>query len=219
VHRSQNSKLHRTQGLEQVPFFFFSLSLNGPIQFETIHLQSLSAVSNLLKSIPTEIFGLEQLKLLTVSHNQITSIPAEIESAKQLTKLEASHNKLVSLPELCQSINYIVASHNVIERLPVFHLPNILSLDLSNNSLQALPENFLAHMPQLSVLELSCNQLTSFGDELGVARELKELSLRRNKLTHIGASIGQFESLESLTISENPLTQIQPATFQVRKYY
>jgi len=86
----------------------------------------------------------------------------------------------------------------------ISELPKGTHLDLSNNLLTWLPENFptLTHLVHL---DLSKNQLSDLPEYFGQLTNLRHLDLYSNQLTKLPPSFSQLKSLKWLDLKNNPL--------------
>jgi len=86
----------------------------------------------------------------------------------------------------------------------ISELPKGTHLDLSNNLLTWLPENFptLTHVIHL---DLSKNQLSDLPEYFGQLKNLRHLDLYSNQLTKLPPSFSQLKSLKWLDLKNNPL--------------
>jgi len=86
----------------------------------------------------------------------------------------------------------------------ISELPKGTHLDLSNNLLTWLPENFPT-MTHLIHLDLSKNQLSDLPEYFGQLKNLRHLDLYSNQLTKLPPSFSQLKSLKWLDLKNNPL--------------
>ncbi|XP_059181219.1 leucine-rich repeat-containing protein 59 isoform X2 [Centropristis striata] len=77
-------------------------------------------------------------------------------------------------------------------------------LDLSCNNITSLPPEF-CNLTHLVKVDLSKNQLTGLPDDLGNLSSLQHLDLYNNKLTVLPVSFSQLRSLKWLDLKDNPL--------------
>merc|ERR1712241_580049 len=86
----------------------------------------------------------------------------------------------------------------------ISELPKGTHLDLSNNHLTWLPENFptLSHIIHL---DLSKNQLTELPEYFGQLKNLRHLDLYSNQLSKLPVSFSQLKNLKWLDLKNNPL--------------
>ncbi|KAM8837039.1 leucine-rich repeat-containing protein 59 isoform 2-T2 [Spinachia spinachia] len=77
-------------------------------------------------------------------------------------------------------------------------------VDLSCNNITSLPPEF-CNLTHLVKLDLSKNQLTCLPDDLGNLASLQKLDLYNNKLTVLPVSFSQLRSLKWLDLKDNPL--------------
>jgi hypothetical protein len=134
--------------------------------------------------------------------------PPETSSPRKLTELPDSVSGLVALETLAVNDNKIGPT------LPetIFGLVNCTAIDLSDNSLAALPSR-IGQLPALRHLWLARNRLESLPDSLGRLGSLETLLLHDNKIEKLPEYLGGLTRLRALTLSKNKLTAI-PATFR-----
>ncbi|XP_034415273.1 leucine-rich repeat-containing protein 59 isoform X2 [Cyclopterus lumpus] len=77
-------------------------------------------------------------------------------------------------------------------------------VDLSCNNITSLPPEF-CNLTHLVKVDLSKNQLTCLPDDLGNLASLQHLDLYNNKLTVLPVSVSQLRSLKWLDLKDNPL--------------
>ena len=80
---------------------------------------------------------------------------------------------------------------------------SLQSLNIAHNSLRELPAGM--NLPELVVLDVSYNELTTFPVEETVLPSLEKLNLSRNKISAVGA-LGALVCLKEVNISENELS-------------
>jgi Leucine-rich repeat (LRR) protein len=86
-------------------------------------------------------------------------------------------------------------------------MPRLVVLNMSYNSLKAVPANL--NMSSLSVLDLSFNKLAILPAELGqLMPGLQQLYLANNYLKQLPDSIGQMTGLQDLFLSENGFEEV-----------
>ena len=152
---------------------------------------------NQIKSIPTEIWRLKNLKDLDLSGNSLKSIGAEISELRNLEKLDLSYNQLTSIPK------------------EIWQLKNLKNLNLNNNNLNSI-EAEISELKDLETLNLSYNQLTNIQIKISRLRKLKGLNLSNNKLTILNPTFCVFKDMgeinfwgdEGLDISKNPFKEV-----------
>lgn len=84
-------------------------------------------------------------------------------------------------------------------------LPKATVLDLSCNKLTTLPGDFCS-LTHIVRLDLSKNQLLQLPSEFGRLINLQHLDLLQNRLSMLPASFAQLKSLKWLDLKDNPLT-------------
>ena len=82
----------------------------------------------------------------------------------------------------------------------------MVALRLVGNTLLTLPEELCANLPQLKVLFLTANHLSSLPESIGLCTKLKELNIMKNDIKVLPDSICNLLDLESFEASNNKLT-------------
>ena len=88
-----------------------------------------------------------------------------------------------------------------------FSLTNILSLNLSHNRLEKLPDIFL-QLINLTCLYVNNNRLSSLPESIGYLKRLQELDLRNNQLKVLDV-VRKLPDLRKLLVEGNPLTLVE----------
>jgi len=83
---------------------------------------------------------------------------------------------------------------------------NLMRLQLPPKVLVQLPESGLRFMPNLLSLDLSNNSLTSLPDDISSLTSLKTFRCAGNQLTVLPESFAKLEAIETLDLSNNQLT-------------
>ena len=86
-------------------------------------------------------------------------------------------------------------------------LANILSLNLSHNRLEKLPDIFL-QLINLTCLNVNNNRLSSLPESIGRFKRLQELDLRNNQLKVLDV-VRKLPDLRKLLVEGNPLTLVE----------
>uniref|UniRef100_A0A452UHI4 Leucine-rich repeat-containing protein 59 n=1 Tax=Ursus maritimus TaxID=29073 RepID=A0A452UHI4_URSMA len=85
-------------------------------------------------------------------------------------------------------------------------------LDLSLSDLNEVPVKELAALPKATVLDLSCNKLTSLPADFCSLTHLVKLDLSKNKLQQLPADFGRLVNLQHLDLLNNRLVTL-PVSF------
>lgn len=124
----------------------------------------LSLGNNFLKGeLPDKIRDLSALTILNLPNNELSAVPADISRLFSLVGLDLSGNKLTSVPASMaqmQRLEGLELSDNQLTEIPWLtstSLPNLISLYLSDNFLETLPD--LAGHPSLRQFQVLRNLL------------------------------------------------------------
>ncbi|XP_008844501.1 vasorin [Nannospalax galili] len=168
-------------------------SLPGGIFQPLVNLSNLDLTANKLHEITNETFrGLRCLERLYLGKNRIRHIqPGAFDALDHLLELKLQDNEL--------------------RVLPLLHLPRLLLLDLSHNSLLALEPGILdtANVEALRLAGLGLQQL----DEglFGRLGNLHDLDVSDNQLEYIPSVIQSLRGLTRLRLAGNTrIAQLRP---------
>jgi Leucine-rich repeat (LRR) protein len=129
-----------------------------------------------LKYLPVEIRQLDQLRELAVAVDSSAIISSEIVKLSKLEQLQLT-GKLHSVPP------------------EIFKLPELVSLDLTDNLLDSLPDN------------------------IGDAKKLRFFNLTGNHLQHLPSSIGEMTSLQCLDLHNNNISVLPTGIGETVLFY
>jgi len=86
----------------------------------------------------------------------------------------------------------------------ILALRKVKSIDLSNNQIESLPDDFIK-LEGIHTLDLSKNHLTKLPENFGQLKSLKQLDLFNNRIKNLPLSFSELTKLEYLDLKNNPL--------------
>ncbi|EPS44060.1 hypothetical protein H072_1966 [Dactylellina haptotyla CBS 200.50] len=223
------SKFHNLRGLNVASNY---LTVIPPLISKLVSLLELDMSFNKIKAIPEDMGSLKVLERLILSHNQIAGdLPAGLAGLKALKELDIRHNVLNSVDILGEldRLEVLYAGHNEIvsfscgfERLRTLHLngskvtafvikaitPTLTYLNLSDNRLTVLADNFCDMLPNLEKLVLDKNKINNLPPQIGKLKKLLQLSCASNHLTTLPPEIGQLVDLRVLDLHDNDIAKL-----------
>jgi Leucine-rich repeat (LRR) protein len=132
-----------------------------------------------LKSIPNNIFNLENLKILKCFENNIDNLNYDFNKISKLESIELGNcyikninNNILELSNL----EIFNIAYNGLETLPkdINKLSNLKSFELGSNNIKQLPKNFY-NLKSLVYLNLSCNKIDKLDEEFINLKNLQML--------------------------------------------
>lgn len=151
---------------------------------------------------------LPEIKTLDLSKNNVESVSAHfLAECPKLETLNFSMNKICDLSHLSSKITTLKLANNNFTEVPeaILHLPNLCSVDMRANCIDALPGPSRwesSNLRELMFSQNSIRELDLSGPIYKWAR-LEKLHLSDNQLTEIPPQIGLLEGLNSLDLSRN----------------
>ncbi|XP_039164767.1 TMV resistance protein N-like isoform X2 [Eucalyptus grandis] len=171
--------------------------------------------------LPTAIGELLSPSILDISQTSVCAVPSTtINSLTQLQELDLSFcNELQELPKLPSSLNCLRVKSASLWLVPdLSYLTNLVTLELSNNSRQALAQastlqlQWVGKLSKLERLELCLSDLPVPSIELGCLPRLKTLTLPRMDSFDsvvVGPQFSHLKNLSTLHLCRCPLMEIQ----------
>ncbi|XP_017539549.1 vasorin a isoform X2 [Pygocentrus nattereri] len=185
-----------------------------------VELQMLDLSQNALTEIPDGVFrSLTSLHNLDLSSNYITHLSKDsFAGLVNLERLYLHSNLIQSIhPAAFKNLEYLLElklQGNKISILPALHLPKLLLLDISYNSIPA-PGSADLQTPHLESLKMAGLGLTTLDE--GLMRSLgnlHDLDVSINKLSRIPLSLRSVKGLIRLNLSSNSLGLLRQEDFQ-----
>ncbi|RPA96452.1 L domain-like protein [Choiromyces venosus 120613-1] len=162
---------------------------------------------------------------LNISNLQLNEIPGDVYKMYETTDEDLASNDTNDDPKWYESVDLVrfVGADNEIEAISkdlVKHFRGLASIDMHNNLLAALPQNF-GELTELTVLNLTNNKLDN--GALGIICQISslvDLKLSKNGLEgELDSSISKLTNLEILELQENKLESLPSSLGQLPKLH
>ncbi|XP_023591312.1 protein flightless-1 homolog isoform X5 [Trichechus manatus latirostris] len=165
---------------------------------------------------PENVKAMTSLRWLKLNHTGLCYLPEELAALQKLEHLSVSHNNLTTLHgELSSlpSLRAIVARANSLKNSGVpddiFKLDDLSVLDLSYNQLTECPRE-LENAKNMLVLNLSHNSIDTIPNQLFInLTDLLYLDLSENRLESLPPQMRRLVQLQTLVLNGNPLLHAQ----------
>lgn len=177
------------------------------------NLQILDVHNNKINELPDGLQDLLHLRILNVAGNQLRSAPMESLSNLPLVDLDLSRNRLGGLLLGTQvngfrKLQILDVSKNSLKSLTeqeTLNLPDLQSLNVSENCLQSLPN--ISACDALTTLAAANNALVSLPEGMAALRNLRNVDLMCNNIKKLEEDVGTMSNLSMLNIANNPLRE------------
>ncbi|XP_059764534.1 protein flightless-1 homolog isoform X1 [Balaenoptera ricei] len=165
---------------------------------------------------PENVKAMTSLRWLKLNRTGLCYLPEELAALQKLEHLSVSHNNLTTLHgELSSlpSLRAIVARANSLKNSGVpddiFKLDDLSVLDLSCNQLTECPRE-LENAKNMLVLNLSHNSIDTIPNQLFInLTDLLYLDLSENRLESLPPQMRRLVHLQTLVLNGNPLLHAQ----------
>ncbi|CAL8265181.1 protein flightless-1 homolog [Gadus morhua] len=165
---------------------------------------------------PEHVKSMSSLRWLKLNRTGLCYLPEELASLQKLEHLSVSHNSLTTLHGELSSLpnlRAVVARANNLKNSGVpddiFQLDDLSVLDLSFNQLTEVPRD-LENSRNMLVLNLSHNAMEAIPNQLFInLTDLLYLDLGDNKLDSLPPQMRRLVHLQTLVLNNNPLMHAQ----------
>ena len=219
------SSLHR-ENLRSMTSLRLLLLKNNPLEFleddvfaECPSITDLDFDHTHLTQLPNMTY-LPNLLNLHINHARLRNIPEDLcFSCFKLAILEANNNELTEVPSIsCQKLVDLDVSHNQLTSLHpdlLKSMKHVRSLDLENNYISELDQNFFENSVDMEFLYLGQNRLTKL-PSLERMSILLLVNVSYNRIRRIDR--GTFANqvvMSKLYLNDNQINYIDPFAFAV----
>jgi len=151
---------------------------------------------------------------LNLHNNRLRTIPKQLVQFKSLTVLDFQANRLsdeISLGGKLENLTTIKFHGNKITSVSSTsffqHLPSLTQLQLSYNSLTAIPAE-ISLCVNLQDIDISSNKISSLPDSFSGMTKLTKFSASDNNLTELPATLCKLESVQTVFLYGNSISKI-----------
>lgn len=155
-----------------------------------------------------------KLEILALSRNELTALPDNIGELSELRELDVSMNRLETVPpalgRLGPTLESLSLRLNAISTLSAATIGSLFSLrdlDLSSNQLFELPDDF-SEAVNLTRVDLHNNKLHKLPEQFGILPKLRSLDLSANRLTTLPDSSRHLSSCEVFMLHGNEFAEL-----------
>lgn len=181
------------------------------------NLQDLNLKGNLIAEISDDFFSqVPNLVTLNLNQNGITGIqPLAFKGLDNLQNLTLSSNKLSSIHygsfEPLKKLVKLHLDSNILESLPegISHLKSLQFLDLGENKIEVIPEGLLQNCPNLRLLELKANPLSTIHPDAFIfLPSLEKLAISEAKDIKQFPNLNGTHSLKSIKFDRSKIAYV-----------
>lgn len=194
--------------------------------FQSEKIVTLTLSLNCIETIDTSTINLPQLTKLNLSKNQINNLPNNLsKSFPILESLDLSDNFISEIPEneandqsddeesfvFPQTLQELNLSNNTLEHLSksLTSLPNLTSLNVSNNKLTEIPEI----TAPITKLDATQNQITKISKQ--TLKAIKDLTFSKNQLEKFPIEL-KMKQTNSIVVDHNNIQEIKLSNLQLK---
>ncbi|CAM4950946.1 unnamed protein product [Rotaria socialis] len=170
------------------------------------------------------IWTLIQLNFLEISQCPLVeTLSEDIGKLINLSTLTLTSNKLYKLPEQMKNLEnmrHLNLSNNQLKTINqdfFLQLNHLETLNLSNNLLESLPPFSSENNKKLAIINLSHNKLEMLPDFPEQLENLSQIDLSSNQFKDFPKTLLQINSLKILIIDSNQLTEIPSQLSQLNR--
>ncbi|NXT02520.1 NEPN protein, partial [Jacana jacana] len=174
-------------------------------------LKYLSMADNKLNSFPANFFtSFQNLQFLSLSGNFLTKVPLDLPKSLLSLKLEKNQLKTIRLRDMkhLENLSEFFLSENQLSSIDGAQLlPNLTTLELSQNQLHTLPPRLPSRLQKLDCSNNHIRRVTA--QDFQGLQDLKHLFLDNNAVSVFEAgALQQCAQLSNLALEQNLLISI-----------
>jgi len=167
---------------------------------EPDRVRSLDLSDQRLGLFPMDVLKFRNLQELRLRNDGLSTLPPEIGQLRKLRLIDLSGNPIGVLPEQFAEL----------QALEVLYLNEDRALDLERDLV------LFAQLPNLHVLHLEGDGLSTLPGNISTLRALEELHLNGNRFSTFPDAVRGLEHLKLLDLRANPMNPLIPLDLQNR---
>lgn len=170
------SEIGNLENLQSLILFGNKLSVLPSEVAKLANLKMLDVSRNELKEFPECLNGLTKLVSINLSNNSIEIVPKW--TVTTLKSIDFSNNKLIIFPDICYAemsqLSEVFYKLNIFDLIVLVILISIMDLQvqLHGNKIEEIPENIM-HLSSLKFLDVSSNSIKALPKVLASISKLK----------------------------------------------
>ena len=158
-----------------------------------VKCREMNISNNRISSLPLFVQDYEYLQRFLCRYNNFLHFPLQLCSLNNLVEVDLSHNKIAELPEALRNLNLLQElnlSYNQLQSIDCLSCPKLHTLLVNDNQITTINGSSLRKLKNLTVFDISNNNLTSLPPELSLL-PLKRLDVEGNCIRTIRRAILQ----------------------------
>jgi hypothetical protein len=160
-----------------------------------------------INQVSEEIYGMTQLKYLTITGCNIKQINSSIAKLINLEGINLSNNKLEFIdPAIGQlvKLSYLNLSYNRLKYIDpvIYNLTKLERLEFKSNQIEYL-DPLIGQLTELEYLEVENNKIKNFPEEVYNLSKLVRLSIYNNCITRIEKGFHKLVNLGTFELTGN----------------
>ena len=181
-------------------------------------LETLDLNGNMLRNIPSKLWELKCLRTLYLKNCGVEKLSHGLKEMESLRILLLDYNRLrfFEFSELPPNLFRLSLSNNAVKNVSGKLTRKIEFLDISDNFIEDLPNDFFVNATILLACYLGKNKLKSFPPSFLNLESIVRVRAEKNQLTSLPSNFGILETLRHLDISGNKISQLPESIIELR---
>lgn len=175
-----------------------------------VNLQVLDLRGNPLKTIPSALSHLENLEELNLGNCYIEQYSNELSGLLALKRLELDNNRITepNFEKLGPNVEYLSLINNGIVKISYINSKKLTVLNLSENFIKELPDDYFKNHSALKRLYLQNNSFEKLPASITSLGKLAILDVSKNLIKELPSDLSNVESLRYLNFAVNDITNL-----------